>query len=145
MRAMNLATLLSLIQDRMLRGWKEIQAWFEEQGFPKDGGPSIRTLQRWEIDRGMPVFRIGHRVYSHPKYILEWLFQYQERGAFYGRNVDNKIKLYYRQELKTIREAESYVTEPEPDSSTGSQLKPRDARPQPSLQDCQNLDPDLAY
>lgn len=93
-----------MLLGRMLRGWEEIREWFEEQGFPKDGGPSIRTLQRWQ-ERGLPIFRAGRRVYSHPQRILDWLFEFQEPGAFYGINY--QAKRYYREELKIERSMES--------------------------------------
>ena len=102
---MQLSPLQFILQGRMLRGWEEIRAWFEEQGFPKDGGVSIRTLQRWERDRGFPVFRLGRRVYSHPQKILDWLFEFQERGAFYG--VNYHARRYYREEIKVHRAMES--------------------------------------
>ena len=94
-----------LIQGPMLRGWEEIRVWFEDQGFPKDGGVSIRTLQRWERDKGLPVFRLGRRVYSHPQRILDWLFSFQERGAFYG--TDYQARRYYKEEIKVHRAMES--------------------------------------
>ena len=68
-------------------------------------GLNIRTLQRWERDKGLPVFRLGRRVYSHPQRILDWLFSFQERGAFYG--TDYQARRYYKEELKIHRAMES--------------------------------------
>ena len=77
---------------KVLRGWNGITYWFVLIEFPEPGGRSIQTVMRWEKEKGMPVFRRGNNVYSHPAYLLAWLFQHKERNDFYPKRVAARAK-----------------------------------------------------
>ena len=70
---------------KVLRGRKAISEWFALIEFPEPGGRSVSTILRWEKEKGMPVFRRGNNVYSHPAYLLAWLFQHRDRNDFYPK------------------------------------------------------------
>ena len=77
---------------KVLRGWKAIVQWFVLIEFPEPGGRSQSTVMRWEKEKDMPVFRRGNNVYSHPAYLLAWLFQHKERNDFYPKRADARAR-----------------------------------------------------
>jgi len=88
-----LATIVNMLPTaKVLRGWKGISGWFVLIEFPEPGGRGPSTMMRWEKEKDMPVFRRGNNVYSHPAYLLAWLFQHQERNDFYPKRVAARAK-----------------------------------------------------
>ena len=88
-----LATIVNMLPTaKVLRGWKGISQWFALVEFPEPGGRSVSTVARWEKEKDMPVFRRGNNVYSHPAYLLAWLFQHKDRNDFYPKRVAARAK-----------------------------------------------------
>jgi len=105
----NAANLLATA--RVLRGWEGIKGWFVLVEFPDSRGRSIPTLQRWEKEKGMPVFRRGNNVYSHPSYLVAWLLTHKDRDDFYPKRAAARAAWKARQEVK--REIQSLGQESE--------------------------------
>ena len=96
-----LATIVNMLPTaRVLRGWKGISQWFALVEFPEPGGRSVSTVARWEKEKDMPVFRRGNNVYSHPAYLLAWLFQHKDRNDFYPKRIAARTKWLARKKAK---------------------------------------------
>src|SRR5688572_21272092 len=76
--------------DDRLDSWKEIAAYLRRD---------IRTVQRWEKNEGLPVYRHQHQslgsIYAYRQELAEWFKTRQETEAEAGRRgkESGKIKL----------------------------------------------------